>query len=353
MQQNYCQLLASISKSIVSKSNKPSLLQSIYNEVLPIFEIESMGMFIINEKENYHYDFTVVSPGIDTSCLDQELNDAIEDQKMVYHGTTVAYHFAQLKEKQEPIIFNFEKDFKKQPHPFSEPILANGYKETYGALLQTGNEAFGVFYLNSTQTGTLKCVDALFYQQIADLTAIALSNILTKEKLLAEKQFKETLLAISESIASIQNRKELFATIFQKIAPVIPIDDTAIVILNEDSTEWKDLSNIDHYHESIASNALQQQGFDGYNPMDVFVKKSLTETGIVTIDEILLNKQIFAPAMYEAGLKEFMFTPMICQGKTIGSLFFDAKKYGTYSPKYFELFKAIAEMIAVAVTNIL
>ncbi|MBC7934141.1 MAG: GAF domain-containing protein, partial [Rhizobacter sp.] len=312
-----------------------------------------MALFIINEKENYHYDLTVIFPEIDNSHLNQELSIAIEDHKMAYHGTTVAYHFEQLKKKQQPIIFNYEKDFKKYPNRFSEINLADGCKETYGSLLQTGDEAFGVMYFNSKQTGSLKSVDASFYQQVADLTAIALSNILTKESLLIEKQFKETLLAISESIASIQNRKELFTTIFQKIPSIIPKDNTAIVILNEDGTEWKDLSNPDRYHDGKTSNEFAKLGFDGFNKMDDVVKKSLTETGIVTLDELLEGKQFFAPFMSEAGLKEFMYTPMICQGKIIGSLFFDSEKYGTYSPKYFELFKAVAAMIAVAVSNIL
>ncbi|MBC7867457.1 MAG: GAF domain-containing protein, partial [Gloeobacteraceae cyanobacterium ES-bin-316] len=345
MHQNNSFLPAGLMEIIIRNTDGPSLMQAIYEHLQPFFNAANTSLQIIHEKESVYDDLERMYPAIYKTA---DVSDS-PGYRQPYKNSPVAYQVEQLRKKKRPTIFTIEK----HPAAFSELALAENYKESYAALLAIGNGSVALLNFNSKQNGAFKWVDAAVLQQMADLIAICLSNILIKETLQKETEIKETLLAISKSIASIQNRKELFATIFQKIAPVIPIDDTAIVILNEDRTEWKDLSNIDHYHESIASKTLQQQGFDGYNQMDDFVIKSLTETGIVTIDELLPNKQIFAPAMYEAGLREFMFTPMICQGKTIGSLFFDSKKYGTYSPKYFELFKAIAEMIAVAVTNIL
>jgi GAF domain-containing protein len=61
----------------------------------------------------------------------------------------------------------------------------------------------------------------------------------------------------------------------------------------------------------------------------------------------------FGPVMWEAGLREFMFTPLVTGGRTLGVLFFDAEQEGAYTPKHLALFQTIADQVAVAVANIL
>jgi formate hydrogenlyase transcriptional activator len=210
-------ILKKITKKIAGTSEKVALLKAIYELVMPLFEVPSTGLFIINEKENYHYDLTVIYPELDNSELNRKHAEEISNYKIEHAATLVDFHFQQLKKKPDPSIFDFEKGFKKYSHPFSQEILAEEYKETYAALLQTGSEPFGIFYINSKERGSLQKIDATMYQQVADLIAIALSNILAKEEILKREKEKTQLLTISEAIATVQNSKQLLRVIYEKI----------------------------------------------------------------------------------------------------------------------------------------
>lgn len=362
MQQNYNQLLAGISKLIVTKSDLPTLLQAIYQQVLPIFEVESMGLFIINEKENYHYDLTVVYPEIDSSELNKQLNVDTITHQIPFVGTTVAYHFEQLKKKQQPIIFNFEKDFKKYPHPFSEIILAEGYKQTYGALLQTGNEALGVLYFNSKQIGALKAIDASMFQQVADLTAIALSNILTKEEIVKREEEKTNLLAISEAISKAKNTTELLATIREKVMALIPFEDTGILIVEKDGLHHYDMAvNFKGWDESHANKLLQQHSHltriehVGSYLEAVIKKLEKKETPIIEDWEVAIEEwdHPFFPIIKHLEYKEALVALLKYGDEILGSFWLNSKKRDDFGKGQFALFQAIAEQVSVAVANIL
>jgi formate hydrogenlyase transcriptional activator len=190
------------------------------------------------------------------------------------------------------------------------------------------------------------------------LNSIVLNNengALTKTELLKQLGQQEILLSISNHIASISSRKELFAVIISEVQRIIPIDDTAIIVLNENGTMWQDWTNVDNYQETEGVKKFQDHNFSeflGFLPHHKTMEECFKQAGVHTIDHYLNGGHPFAPFMYESGLKEFMFTPLIYQGKTIGSLFFDSKEYGTYSERYFDTFKSIANMIASAVANI-
>lgn len=164
-----------------------------------------------------------------------------------------------------------------------------------------------------------------------------------------------TLLSISRAIATIRTRKELFATIIDTIKPSIPVDDTGIMILNRTGEEWQDWTNVDNYQETKAVTQLQQMGYDQYFPVDRWMQYVLHHSGIMTVAQFQEQypEHPFGPVMWEAGLREFIFTPLLNRGQRLGVLFFDAKQEGTYTEQHLELFKAIADLLAVAVANIL
>jgi transcriptional regulator with GAF, ATPase, and Fis domain len=169
------------------------------------------------------------------------------------------------------------------------------------------------------------------------------------------EEFLPVLLSINTAIATIRERKELFTAIIQKIKPVIPVDNTGILVLDETGTRWQDWTNADNYQETGAATQLQQLGYDKFQPLDRFTEYTLNHSGIMTVAQFREQypEHPFGPVMWEAGLREMMFTPLVTGGRKLGVLFFDAEREGTYTEGHFPLFKAIANQLALAVANIL
>ena len=136
---------------------------------------------------------------------------------------------------------------------------------------------------------------------------------------------------------------------------MIPVDDTGLVVLDKTGTYWQDWTNVDNYQGHQAATKLQQMGYDRFLPMDRFTEYTLNHTGVITVAQFRVQypEHPFGEVMREAGISELMFTPLMHGGKKLGVLFLDSEQEGTYTEAHLRLSKTIADLIAVAVANIL
>ncbi len=134
------------------------------------------------------------------------------------------------------------------------------------------------------------------------------------------------LVAIGAAIARVRQRKELFATIIEKIRTVIPVDDTGLLVLDPTGQYWQDWTNVDNYQNAPAATQLQQMGYDGFLPIDRWMEYTLHHTGIMTVAGFMEQypEHPFGLVMWEAGLREMMFTPLLSGDRKLGVLFFDS-----------------------------
>ena len=179
-------------------------------------------------------------------------------------------------------------------------------------------------------------------------------RILERPTLLAPDE-TSLLLTISQTIAAVRDRKELFTAIFEHINPVIPVDDTGLVVLDKTGNYWQDWTNVDNYQGHQAATRLQQMGYDQFLPMDRFTEYTLNHTGVLTVTQFRVQypEHPFGEVMWEAGISELLFTPLMHGGQKLGVLFLDSEQEGTYTEAHLRLSKTIADLIAVAVANIL
>ncbi|GAB3220259.1 sigma-54-dependent Fis family transcriptional regulator [Spirosoma arcticum] len=181
-----------------------------------------------------------------------------------------------------------------------------------------------------------------------------IDQVLERPTLLAPDE-TSLLLTISQTIAAVRERKELFTAIFEHLKPVIPVDDTGILVLDKTGKYWQDWTNVDNYQGHQAATQLQQKGYDQFLPMDRFTEYTLNHTGVITVAQFRGHypEHPFGEVMWEAGIRELMFTPLMHRGKKLGVLFLDSEQEGTYTEAHLRLCKTIADLIAVAVANIL
>ncbi len=344
--------LLEISGLIAQVKNSTDLLRLIIDKVKPIFNFHDCGLFVLSEDQTTHIDLATpdVSPSEWNSIL------AKKPREIKHDGSPVKMMMGEIAKKNTPLLYDFKtlvENFPSYPQIEGAGLLELGYRDCLAYNMTVRGKSIGMFCINALQKDFFDPKSFPIFQSVTESISIAIANILAQEELKNENRTKAILLEISEHIAAINNRKELFATIINEIKTIIPIDDTAILVLNKAGTHWQDWTNIDNYQETEVVNSLRQAGFTNYLAMDPLMELSFTATGILPIDEYIKANHPFAPIMADAGLKEFMFTPLISQGKTIGSLFFDSNEYGTYSSGHFETFKVIANMVASAVSNII
>jgi formate hydrogenlyase transcriptional activator len=361
MQQTNSTLLTSLTKKIVGTSDKGQLLKEMDEYVMPLFEgIEGMGLYIINKEENYHYDLTVQHPSLDGGDSNMQIPIIDPAFKTTHAGTLVEHHFNALIAKQAPLIFDLSADYKSYPSPYSKEMLTAGYKQTYAALLQTGNDAFGICYLYSSQQTVLQTIDAELFQHVTDLIAIALSNILTKEAILEREQEKTLLLKISEAIASVQNSKQLFKVIYEEIKPILHYEAAGLFIINKTGDSIYEFTDSEILQDQ-AQKEITDKGLLGPFKLSEFSEAfwifnetpfitSISEQSKYVNDPI--SKQQFEIGMAH-GLNEMIAGPLFCGGKKIGMLCFVVKQQSYYQQKHLAFFKSISDLIAVSVANII
>ncbi|WP_430905559.1 GAF domain-containing protein [Maribacter sp. 2-571] len=349
-EKNFKETLLAISEAVASIQGRKELFKVIFDKINPVIPIDDVGMLVLNDNGTKIKDLAAID-----NYHDSQFNRDLE-QYGIGHFFDIE-PFARLALKSTGII---SKSGLRKKFPKNRTIKvltkpANPIKEYMYTPMRVGNKLIGAIFFDSKKEGIY--TEAMFplFRAIADQLAVAVSNVLTNEALVKEKNFKETLLAISEAVASIQDRKELFKVIFEKINPVIPIDDVGVMILDKTGKHWKDWAVLDNYHDSDSNAELANEGFTDFLPLDSMTTRAITEIGILTISEIKEKHRDnpFVDAMEREGLKEFLFGPLTIGNKTIGAIFLDSKKESTYNEAMFPLFKAIADQLAVAVANVL
>ena len=338
--------LLTISRAITEIKDRKQLLKTIYERIRPIFSYDSYGLFVLTADGQQHYEL------IDAEMMDHDpVQVAVEQQYGAHARYPHSGSEVEIMMQRGPGLFRVN-DFGKDP---MIPLMqGGGLRQLIGGPLTYGGEAIGMLSFNSKQEDFYTEQHLPLFTAIAEQMSVAVANVLANEREQKEKQFKETLLSISEAVASIQDRKELFRVIFERIKPVIPMDDLAVVIFNEDKTHWRDLAVSEEYIETVTTNALKKQGYDTWLPLDSLTIKIKDITGILTIEDYARHNDFaFYEALKEHDLKEFIHTPLRTGNNAFGFLVFDAKTYGTYSERDFPLFQAIADQLAVAVSNVL
>ena len=155
-------------------------------------------------------------------------------------------------------------------------------------------------------------------------------------------------------LATARTRQELFSQFFEKIKPLILLDDVGLIVLNKAGTHWKDWAVTDNYHRTEDKTDLKEAGLDGYQAIDSLIAVSLRNTGIIGKEEITEKHPdlAFYDTVILSPIEDYMYTPLIVGEHTIGALWLDAYQKQTYTEVYFPLFENLAALVAIAVANI-
>ncbi len=363
------EIVLKISEGVNKLRSISEFFSFVVRELKPIFDFHDVGVFLLNEDGTEHQDLA----SLDLQVSDSKWNQLIQlaGLKSIKHkNSAIEWMMGEIEIAKKPVLFDFRDlaaKFPEYPQLKVADILSFGYRDCLATNLKIGNRIFGMFCLNRLKKNAFCNAQISLFANITTPLSIAVDNVIANEKITEEKEFKETLLNISDCMSSIFEPERLFTEIFENIKPLFNFYDVGVYVLSEDGkkmTNWA-VKNIDstkskgdaillkhnmsqfNYSASVVE-IISKQLANGRRPIVKKYGNRYTEEANRTYENT-----VFKNIIENVGYKEFMATRLHCYGKTLGVLYFNSLKENHFNEQHFKLFQEVADHIAVAISNII
>ncbi|WKN42760.1 sigma 54-interacting transcriptional regulator [Tunicatimonas pelagia] len=358
-EKNFSNTLLKITEAVASVNNTQQLYRTIFDTIKPVFPFDELGLFALDDNGETHYEL------IDESVFDRSVSQKQVEEHLGKHalfphkGSSVDWLM-----QNGPMSISIEQLDKNAPHPHHRYMMEGGLKSLIGGPLVSGGKVFGMLCFTSTEENFYTKKHTTFFKSIAEQISIAVANILANEQVLSEKQFKETLLGISEAVAHVQDRNKLLKLIFEKIKSIIPFYDAGLIIINEQE-DWledlmvtnPDISPSEENKELNTNfNTNRKIAYHG-SPINWLIGELKKQDGLLLIHYPKVKEQ-FPEWIHFKLIREFkheygLYALLKIGNQVLGSVNINSIEKNTFDARNFALFRAIADQLAVAVSNVL
>lgn len=181
-------------------------------------------------------------------------------------------------------------------------------------------------------------------------------NTLLKRKVAQKERENSVVLSLSNSIASIRNKLNLFDVIDQKLKRLFDFDDFVICLINDDKVSHSAFI-YNQKEDFLQTEGIAPAASKKYTVDDGMCRAMiLAEKPIVfNVEEVL--KWEDAPAWlgfwHNKGIKEMIGLKMVDGSGCIGFFYLYTKTTNSVSNIYFDLLHGISLQISIAISNIL
>jgi transcriptional regulator with GAF, ATPase, and Fis domain len=291
-----------------------------------------------------------------------------ERQQYYWYQFTVNHYYplagdplTEVISHEGPYRFRSEELLQKYPaHAGLHMMIQTGLKCSLHLKLHWGGNYIGILHFHFSDETSVKEQQFGLLKAIADQVAVAVANILANEELLEREREKSVLLSISEQLATIRDKHDLFKILFEELKPVLGFDDAIIISYDPTltyscqllpDTQAVAVQSIDACYHRVFSGRKTIAG----TPLEVI--SGLSEPLIMALKE--WEERYESPgmktvkALQALGLVEAVYMPLRNGGKLLGTLQFHSKQPGRFSQRQIPLFHSLSNQVAVAVSNIL
>jgi len=189
-----------------------------------------------------------------------------------------------------------------------------------------------------------------------EASALISENILLLKKLKQKEIESAVLLSLSNSIASIRNKLDLFDVIDQKLKRLFNFDDFVICLINDDK-ETHSAFIYNQKEDFLKTAGIAPKASEKYTLDDGMCRAMISsEKPIVfNVQEVLTWAD--APAWlgfwHNKGIKEMIGLKMADRSGCIGFFYLYTKSKNLLSNIYFDLLHGLSLQISIAISNIL
>jgi len=224
----------------------------------------------------------------------------------------------------------------------------SGFSKITGIPLAVAQKNIGILWVITEK------IDNRLLEGISAQIAIAISNIKANEEILRKESEKATLLSLSQEMAALRDRNDLFQKFYSKVTAVLNIEEFGMVLLDQEKKTYKIII------DQAATFARLHPGQEAllemeFHASDAVFQRITKSTEPVYFDVATLSGLPDMPAYVHfwkaIHLKQVAATPLKVGGKIIGAAFFHVDPVGK-TPAYSALLQAVTYQLAVAISNI-
>ncbi|UAY55317.1 sigma 54-interacting transcriptional regulator [Arachidicoccus terrestris] len=223
-----------------------------------------------------------------------------------------------------------------------------GFEKMTGAALRVGSRNIGILWIITEK------IDTRLLEGICAQISIAISNIKANEEILRREQEKETLLSLSQEMAALRERNDLFQKFYTKVTSVLGIEEFGMVLLDREKNTYSIII------DEAATFARLHPGHEGildmtFKASDPVFQRISGSKEPVYFDVATLSALPDMPAyvhFWQAiHLKRVAGTLLKVGGEIIGAAFFHVDPVAKTSA-YSALLQSVSHQLAVAISNI-
>ena len=256
----------------------------------------------------------------------------------------------------QPEVFTIPELLKKKTvPPFISFYADTPVNELIAVGLRSGDQLFGGLYLLYEQPGTYHPKSLGIIRGIADQLSIAVANIRANEKIIKKEKENAVLLSLSNAIATIRNKADLFEVIDQQLKRLFKFEDFVICLINEDQqTHSAFLYN--QKEDFVKNEGIAPAASKKYTLNDGLCEVMMAATKPVVFDVADVLQWPSPPAWlgfwHNMGIREMIGLTIADRGECVGFFYLYAKEANAVSNEYYNLLHSISLQISVAVSNI-
>ena len=338
-------VLLALSINIAKVRDKKDLLQLLKTQLQALFPIVGFGITLLNEDGKSHSPFVVDSE-------DRIRNDADFKRVTGLQYSTEDGVFNKILRADEPLLLDVEAlEVKKAAYvDFWKKM---NIVQVLGITLHVADKPLGclILLLDSHRSAAIR-IDLL--KTVSAQISVAVSNIIANEDIVRREEEKTTLLLLSNEIAALKNRNDLFHVVNTKLKQLFAISEFGIAYVDPDNKTYR--AFVLDLEEPITNHtAYNKVTSDKYSVTDPVFSKVMQSAEPVLFDVRALAEEAGVPAYVHfwqnVGLQHVLGVALRVGGTNIGCAFIHMNERSAHALNV-NLIKGVCAQLSVAVSNI-
>jgi formate hydrogenlyase transcriptional activator len=336
--QNENAILLGFSNDIASIRDQSDLADLLRNKLGKVFLSDGIAISVSDPEHHAADDFVQI-------CLRSDADTAV--QQLLPPG---------LPRPVQPAIFTISDYVQHKEVPdFISFYEGTPVREIIAAGLRSGDQVFGGLYLLYYEAGTYSPKSLGIIRGIADQLSIAVANIRANEQIIKKERENSVLLSLSNAIATIRNKSDLFDVIDQQLKNLFHFEDFVICLINDDhKTHSAFLYN--QKEDFVKNSGVAPAASEVYSLDDGLceVMMSTDKPVVFNVEEVLAwpSPPAWLGFWHNMGIREMVGLTISDRDKCVGFFYLYAKEPNAVSNEYYNLLHSISLQISVAVSNI-
>jgi formate hydrogenlyase transcriptional activator len=283
-------------------------------------------------------------------------NDINYPQMQSAHHSFPDGVFEVALQSKKPVVFDIEEIVRKgNAPPYVQFLYNNGSIDMAAISLRDRNREIGALFLFSDKKQSFTELQLSLVQGIGNLLGTAVANILANEEIKIRENEKSILLNVSNEIAAVRNKDDLFKVISCNFKELFSMQGFAIALVNEDKQTHSaflfDLEENISTHPDFREILLQK-----FEIGDGLFDSVMNAQEPVTINVNELSVQPSTPSYAllwkKLGITLIVGVPLRVGESNLGCLFFHLDPDFANGLRN-NLLKGVCAQISIALSNIL